>query len=73
MLSSIAFRLDCTVAPSFGLGLRYIDFQLADGRTEFLRVCNYVSQFLTAKNRQINIHDENRYINRYSVSLKYLE
>lgn len=31
--SSIAFRLDYTVAPSFGLGLSYIDFQLADGRT----------------------------------------
>ena len=31
--SSIAFRLDYTVAPSFGLGLSYVDFQLADGRT----------------------------------------
>ena len=31
--SSIALRLDCTVAPSFGLGLSYVDFQLADGRT----------------------------------------
>ena len=31
--SSIAFRLDCTVAPSFELGLSYLDFQLVDGRT----------------------------------------
>ena len=30
--SSIALRLDCTVASSFGIGLSYIDFQLADGR-----------------------------------------